>query len=220
VACIRARLSSSITAVDRYREGVVRSDDELLRAWHAGDVKSGDALWRRHSNAVLRFFRNKVPLAVAPDLAQRTIEHALRLETPVRSFRNYVLGIARHQLFDYLRGEQRKSRRTAELETMVIDDAAPTAETWVSAKREQRILLHALRRMPLAVQVTLELQYWERMSASEIASVLELPLGTVKSRIASGKTALRHEITRLTSLPERLKTTEDSLDKWASRLWP
>ena len=167
-----------------------------------------------------RFFRNKVPRAAAPDLAQRTIERALRIEASVRSFRNYILGIARHQLYDYLRAEQRRSRRHAELETLVIDDTLPSAETWISLKRQQRILLHALRRMALPVQLALELRYWERMSDGEIACVLELPVGTVKSRIAAGKTALRREIARLASAPERLKTTEDSLDKWASRLWP
>jgi len=206
--------------VDRYRERVIPSDDGLLLAWRAGDLKSGDVLWRRHASAVERFFRNKVPRAAAPDLAQRTIEQALRIEASVRSFRNYILGIARHQLYDYLRAEQRRSRRHAELETLVIDDTLPSAETWISLKRQQRILLHALRRMALPVQLALELRYWERMSDGEIACVLELPVGTVKSRIAAGKTALRREIARLASAPERLKTTEDSLDKWASRLWP
>ena len=189
----------------------------MLRAWHAGDMKSGELLWRRHAPAVQRFYRNKVPRTAAMDLAQRTIESALRLQAPVRSFRGYILGIARHHLFDHLRGEQRKLRREAELENFVVDDSAATPEAWVCAKREQRVLLRALRRMPLPVQLALELRYWERMSDGEIAEVLEIPIGTVKSRIAAGRVALRHEIARLTASPERWKTTEDSLEQWASR---
>jgi len=180
-------------------------------------MKSGELLWRRHAQAVQRFYRNKVPRTAAMDLAQRTIESALRLQAPVRSFRGYILGIARHHLFDHLRGEQRKLRREAELENFVVDDGAATPEAWVCAKREQRVLLRALRRMPLPVQLALELRYWERMSDGEIAEVLEIPIGTVKSRIAAGRVALRHEIARLTESPERWKTTEDSLEQWASR---
>jgi len=194
-----------------------RSDDELLAAWQAGDGKSGELLWKRHSRSVQRFFRNKVPWAVAMDLAQRTLERALRLQQPVHSLRGYLLGIAKNQLFDYLRDEQRKQRRDADLETLVIDDTVESPEAWVGAKREKRVLLHALRRMPLPIQLVLELRYWERLSDGEVAEVLDLSIGTVKSRIRTGQVGLRKEITRLVSSPQQLQSTLDSLEQWASR---
>jgi RNA polymerase sigma-70 factor (ECF subfamily) len=203
--------------VNPCRDDVVGSDEELLAAWRAGDVKQGELLWQRHARSVQRFFRNKVPWAVAMDLAQRTIESGLRLQQPVRSFRNYLLGIARHQLFEYLRSEQRRKRREADLEQLVIDDTVASPEEWVCAKREKRVLLHALRRLPLPTQLVLELRYWERMSDREIAGVLDMPLGTVKTRIASGRVALRGAIARLVSSPEQLQSTLDSLENWASR---
>jgi RNA polymerase sigma-70 factor (ECF subfamily) len=203
--------------VERNHDDVARSDEALLAAWRAGDAKMGELLWQRHSRSVQRFFRNKVPWAVAMDLAQRTIESGLRLQQPVRCFRSYLLGIAKHQLFDYLRSEQRKKRGDADLETLVIDDTVESPEAWVCAKREKRVLLHALRRLPLPIQLVLELRYWERMSDRGIADVLDLPLGTVKSRIAAGRVALREAIARLVSSPEQLQSTLDSLEKWASR---
>lgn len=199
------------------REDVSRSDDELLAAWRAGDAKDGVLLWQRHSRSVQRFFRNKVPWPVAMDLAQRTIESGLRLQQPVRCFRSYLLGIAKHQLFDHLRSEQRKQRRDADLETLVIDDTVSNPEAWVCAKREKRVLLHALRRLALPIQLVLELRYWERLSDREIAEVLELPIGTVKTRIATGRSELRAAILRLDASPERLQSTLDSLESWASR---
>jgi RNA polymerase sigma-70 factor (ECF subfamily) len=203
--------------VDQRRDDVIGSDEDLLAAWRAGDVKQGELLWHRHSRSVQRFFRNKVPWAVATDLAQRTLEHGLRLQQPVRSFRSYLLGIAKHQLFDYLRAEQRKKRREADLDTLVIDDMVASPEEWVCAKREKRVLLHALRRLPLPIQLVLELRYWERMSDREIADVLAVPIGTVKSRIAAGRVGLRAAIEQLVSSHERLQSTLDSLEKWASR---
>src|SRR4051812_20979229 len=195
-----------------------RTDDQLLSAWHSGDAMAGEVLWDRHSRSVLRFFRNKVPWPVATDLAQRTIEHGLRLQQPVESLRYYLLGIARHQLLDYLRAEQRKRRRDGELEQLVIEDVVGSPEDWMVAKREQRRLLRALRRLPLGLQIVLELRYWEQLSGREIAEVLEVPLGTVKSRILAGRVALRRLIEELAESPDELRSTMDSLEGWAARV--
>jgi RNA polymerase sigma-70 factor (ECF subfamily) len=217
VACAHAASSLLSCAVERTWTDAAQSDEELLEGWRTGAVRHGELLWRRHAQTVQRFFRNKVPWAVAMDLSQRTIECGLRVEHPVRSFRAYLLGIAKHQLFEYLRSEQRKQQREADLDTLVIDDTVASPEDWVSAKREKRLLLRALRRLPLPNQLVIELRYWERMSDDEIAEVLELPLGTVKTRIASGREALRKTIARLSSSPEQLQSTLDSLEQWASR---
>lgn len=194
-----------------------RSDDDLLAGWHAGDARDGQWLWERHSRSVLRFFRNKVSGPVAMDLAQRTIESGLRAQLPIRSFRCYLLGIARHELLDHLRAEQRQKRRDTDLERLVIDDQVANPEQWVCDKREKRALLRALRRLPLPTQIVLELRYWERLSDREIAEVLEVPIGTVKSRIAAGRTTLKDLLAELASSPDQLQSTLDSLDSWASR---
>lgn len=195
----------------------LESDEALLAAWRAGAVTSGERLWQRHSRSVQRFFHNKVPWAVATDLAQRTFEAGLRVQQPVRSFRNYLLGIARHQLFDHLRSEKRRAQREIDLDMLVIEDTVAVPEDWVCAKRERRVLLRALRRLPLSVQLALELRYWERMSDREISEVLAVPIGTVKSRIAAGHVELRAAIKRGQLSPERLQSTLDTLDSWARR---
>jgi RNA polymerase sigma factor (sigma-70 family) len=212
VGCFRASAPNRIQPV--------QSDEELLAAWRAGDRRAGQLLWQQHSRSVQRFFQNKVPWAVALDLAQHTIESGLRLQQPVRSFRNYLLGIAKNKLFDYLRSEQRKKRREVDLEILVVDDIVASPEEWVCAKREKRVLLQALRRLPLPRQLVLELRYWEQMSDSEIADVLDIPVGTVKTRIAAGYEELRTVIARLVSSPERLQSTLDSLEQWAKRIRP
>jgi RNA polymerase sigma-70 factor (ECF subfamily) len=200
-----------------YHEDTARSDEELLAAWRAGNVNAGKLLWERHTQSVQRFFRNKVSWTVAMDLAQRTIECGLRLQHPVHSFRRYLLGIAKNQLFDYLRSEQRKKRQEADLEMLVVDDMVANPEEWVCAKREKRVLLQALRRLRLPVQLVLELRYWEGMSDGDIAEVLDMPVGTVRTRIRAGHLELRAAIARLVSSPERLKSTLDTLERWASR---
>jgi RNA polymerase sigma factor (sigma-70 family) len=192
-------------------------DEELIAAWRAGDAKRGEQLWRRHLRSVQRFFANKVPWTVALDLAQRTIECALRQTEVPRVFRTYILGIARHQLLDYLRGEQRRKRRALDLETFTVDELAPSPDEWVAAKRERRLLLHGLRRLPLALQMVLELYFWEQMPARAIAEVLGIPVGTVKSQLVAGQEKLGKEVRRMAARPELLRTTLDTLEQWVAR---
>ncbi|MEZ4372915.1 MAG: sigma-70 family RNA polymerase sigma factor [Polyangiaceae bacterium] len=44
-------------------------------------------------------------------------------------------------------------------------------------------LVEALQRLPLDLQMAIELYYWEELSVAELAEALEIPAGTVKSRL-------------------------------------
>ena len=66
----------------------------------------------------------------------------------------------------------------------------------------------------------LELQYWESLSNAEIAEVLELPLGTVKTRLRTARLALEERVTELAGSPEALRSTLDTLQLWADRVRP
>jgi RNA polymerase sigma-70 factor, ECF subfamily len=203
---------------DRTPDPAEPRDEDLLAAWRAGCRKSGEVLWRRHARSVQRFFRNKVPWAVAMDLSQRTLMACLRAQGEIRSFRSYLLGIATHQLFDYLRAEKRKQRHDTDLEGLSVEEAfAASPEEWVGDKREKRVLLRALRRLPLTHQLVLELRYWERLSDRDIAEVLAWPAGTVKSRLKAGKRALGVEIHRLEASPDQQRSTADTFEQWAGR---
>ena len=60
--------------------------------------------------------------------------------------------------------------------------------------------------------------YWEEMSTAELAGVLEIPQGTVKSRLRRGREAVEAEIERLTSDPELRESTLSGFDKWAAEI--
>ena len=64
----------------------------------------------------------------------------------------------------------------------------------VPGKPGESLLLEALRCIPVAHQVVLELHYWERCSVAEMSAALGIPSGTVKSRLHFAKRALRVEI--------------------------
>lgn len=164
------------------------TDASLLEAWRAGDLSAGRALFERHFEAVARFFSSKFPQE-CDDLVQSTFLACA--EAPGNfegrsSFRSYLLGIANHVLLRQLRRHCAR-RPNIDLDDVSLHDLGTSLSAKLARKSEHAKLLEALRRLPVHEQVALELYYWEDLPASEIATVLETPEGTIRTRIRSAK---------------------------------
>ena len=195
------------------------SDFELLEAWKAGDDASGNLLVRRHFERIYMFFDSKVGGAVE-DLTQRTFLACTTARDridPQRSFRTYLYGIARNQLLQYYTRLRRDSERD-DLWQRSADEAFETPSQMVARHDEQRLLLKALRSIPLELQIAVELFYWEEMPLADIANVVEIPEGTVKSRLHRAKLLLREKVLELAASPEIARTTMDDFERWARSL--
>lgn len=173
-------------------------DAELFAAWREGDDRAGNQLFERHFEPIFRFFRNKVTDG-AEDLVQQTFLACVRNADAYRkdaSFRTYLFTIARSKLLDHLRVKRRKRDPIDFLETSLAD--LGTSPSGLIAKRQEERLLHiALHRLPLELQMAIELFYFENLPAREVAQVLEIPEGTVRSRVRRAVTKLREEIPKL-----------------------
>lgn len=196
-----------------------RDDFELLDAWRGGDAEAGNALFQRHFASVCRFFRNKVTEGV-DDLIQRTFLQCVESRDAFRgdaSFRTYLFTLARNTLYAHFKRSSREQARFDPLEASV-QDLAPTPTAIVAKQKEQRLLLEALRRIPLDHQITLELYYWEELPASELSRVLGVPEGTIRTRIRRAKTLLVEALEKLGGSGEVLGTTIANLEDWARSL--
>lgn len=196
------------------------SDAELLQAWRDGDEKAGRLLFERHFTSVFRFFRSKIEEA-AEDLTQQTFMGCLKGKDRFRgdsSFRTYLFTIARNRLYTYLRDRQRRDK-VIEFGTMSVADLGAASPTRVvAAKAEQRVLLKALRRLPVEMQVAMELHYWEDMSVREIAVITDTPEGTIKRRLQRGRTRLNELIEELSDDEAIARSTVDNFADWAQAL--
>lgn len=197
---------------------VVDLDDAtLLRAWRDGDAEAGSELFRRHFRSVLRFLRTKVD-GDLEDLIQRTflgcVEAMDRYREDAR-FKTFLLSIARNQVLLHYRDSARgKDRRVVDLSIRELGGGSSPSGI-VARHEEEGILLQALRRLPLDQQITLELYYWEDLPIAEIAIVLDVASGTVKSRLGRAREALRERIAELEASPEVRERTLSNLDDWA-----
>lgn len=191
-------------------------DFELLSAWRSGDAAAGNELFHRHFDSICRFFSSKIQGDVE-DLIQRTflacVESRDRFSGQA-SFRAYLFGIARNVLHRYFRDKSRYRKRFAPMETTAAD-LAPGPSLLLADKREQRLLLTALRSLPLDHQIILELYFWENLTGPELALALDMPEGTVRGRIRRAKQLLEQAIESCADSPELMRSTMADLESWA-----
>lgn len=194
-------------------------DRALLTAWQGGDERAGRTLVERHYEAVVRFFANK-DRAAAADLIQQTlvkfVESVPRIPRDC-SVRAYVLGIARHVLYDHLRAAYQGAGRV-DFSARSVADLQPGPSTILARERQTRLLLQALRQLPLESQMLVELYYWEELTGGEVADILGVPEGTVRTRLRRARNLLEQALTRLAESPELLSSTLVDLDGWARRV--
>ena len=195
------------------------TDEDLVAAWRRGDQRAGEQLFERYYDAIARFFYNKAGDR-APDLLQKTflacVEGVSRMRDETR-FRSYLFGIAHNVLRKFYRD---KSRRGVDLdfEQVSVFDLSPSPSKAIVARQEQRLLLEALRHIPLDYQVVIELFYWEGLTAADIAEITEAPLGTIKTRIRRGRQLVEDQLAALAGSAELLESTVSNLEDWARDL--
>ena len=158
----------------------------VLRA-QSGDRDAFDALLREIAPPLLRYVTRVVgEVAMAEDVVQETLIAIVRkiewLNDP-NLFRAWAYRIASRQAFRALK--KRKSTEPLEEIDAGLD---VTADPW---QRER--LLASIDRLTPASRAVITLHYLEDMPLSEVAAVLELAPGTVKSRLAYGLARLRKE---------------------------
>lgn len=198
-----------------------RSDRELLAAWDAGDRSAADALIARHFSIVHGVVRDKVDPGAVDDLVQRTFLACLEHRSSLReggSFRAWLLGITRNLLLMHWRGLAAARRAEQRLEELTVDDLVPSPSQVVARHEQQRVLLKALRRIPVELQLMLELFYWEGLGHAELCEMLDLPVGTVKSRLNRARERLLDALRSVDAPDEVTRSTSLQLDAWVRSL--
>ena len=182
------------------------ADLELLTQWGSGDHDAGSELFARYFDGLFRFFATKVDDEV-DDLVQATFLNCVKYRARLQeadSFKAYLYSIARRRLYQHLTVKIRA--KAIDFSTSSIVDLGGSLSSIVGHREEERLLLVALRSLPVELQVLLELHYWEGMTIDESAQVLDTPLGTAKTRLRRARALLR----------DRLGGREDALERIAA----
>ena len=191
------------------------TDRELLDRWRAGDMVAAGLLFTRHAVAVGRVFRFKADDALE-DLVQETFLRCLDARDKIdnRGLRGYLLGIAYNVLRKHLEQQIGPRGRIDPVSTSLADLQRASPTSVVALSRAHALVLEALRSLPLEFQMVIELFYWEELTAPQISVVLDLPEGTVRSRLRLGRERVRTHLAELEASPAidvetRLRSTRD-----------
>ena len=115
-------------------------------------------------------------------------------------------------------GDHGRERARLDFTSVSIADLRPSPSAAIGAREDLRLLLSALRQIPLELQVLLELYYWERMTTGEIAEALEIPPGTARTRLMRARELLRAKMSEIAADPPLVESTLAALERWAADL--
>jgi RNA polymerase sigma factor (sigma-70 family) len=110
------------------------------------------------------------------------------------SVKSWLMGMVHHRAVDLVRREEAHRRRAEQSIPEALEtepDLAERVVDEVGAPQEQLQVRAALTALPAEQRRVIELMYFEGKSQSQIATELDLPLGTVKSRTLLGMRRLR-----------------------------
>lgn len=185
----------------------VLSDEDLMQLVSKGDPRAFELLYDRHSSAAFSLaYRMTGRRAAAEDVVQEAFlsiwRAGARYDHTRGSVRTWVLGIVHHRAIDSLRRNLRHDKRRASDEGLEERFEAPERTDVMAARREEAAEVRdALAALPAEQSKVIELAYFGGFSHSEIASMLQTPVGTVKGRIRLGLEKLRGRLGDVMEVP-------------------
>jgi RNA polymerase sigma-70 factor (ECF subfamily) len=172
------------------------NETELVTRAQNGDRNAFSELVRTHSQGVLNvIYRMCGSMQVAEDAAQETFIQAwLRLPSyrPKSSLRNWLYRIAVNTAIDMLRKEKRIL--PGEIEDLNLADSQPGPEAIVASSERTELVQNAVLALPDASRAVLVLREFEGLSYQEISESLEIPVGTVMSRLNYARKILKENL--------------------------
>jgi RNA polymerase sigma-70 factor (ECF subfamily) len=150
-----------------------------------GEPEALEDAYRSLGPLVMSYLSRYVPQPDIEDVLQRVFYEVWRVHDrydPNQSLRGWVLGIARKRAIDHLRRRRDVVVTLDSMREIKGDDGRDTADrlAWADEVRT------ALDMLPDLQREVIELAYFEGYTQTEIAALLTIPLGTVKTRTARG----------------------------------
>ena len=183
------------------------ADEDLMHLVQRGQAAAFEVIYERHASAAFSLaYRIVGTRSGAEDVSQEAFlslwRSGARYDPGRGSVRTWVLGIVHHRAIDFLRRSAVHDKRRASDEG--IEDRFEAGErTDVEAARrdEARTVRAALDGLPRDQRQVIELSYFGGFTHTEIADILEAPIGTIKGRMRLGLGKLRDRLANGTVMP-------------------
>jgi RNA polymerase sigma-70 factor (ECF subfamily) len=178
------------------------ADEELMELLADGDPRAFEAVYDRHGGPAFSLaYRMVGTRAAAEDIVQEAFlsiwRSRLRYQRDRGSVRSWVLGIVHHRGIDALRRNLVHERRRASAEGIEERHEAPErTDVEVARREEARSVRAAIDELPDQQGKVIQLAYFGGFTHTQIAEMLEMPIGTVKGRMRLGLDKLRRALSQ------------------------
>lgn len=171
----------------------------------SGDLQALDSLLRSVQASVFQYLTAIIgDASIAEDVLQESLIRACEklkwLREPT-AFRPWLFRIATRQAYRHHRMRSRRPESSSEVDVSHCEDGRPSPSENLEREEVNLLLSQSLDHVSPASRSVLSLHYLQELSLQEAADVLEVSLGTVKSRLAYGLLQLRKQ------LPQRANST-------------
>jgi RNA polymerase sigma-70 factor (ECF subfamily) len=154
-----------------------------------GDARAFEAIYDRHGSAAFSLaYRIAGNRTAAEDIVQEAFlsiwRSAVRYEPERGNLRSWLLSVVHNRAIDWLRRSIQHDRRRADVEGIEERKAAPELTDAEAFRRDEAQTVRAvMERLPADQLRVVELAYFGGFTHSQIAEMLDMPLGTVKGRM-------------------------------------
>ncbi|MEM8945276.1 MAG: sigma-70 family RNA polymerase sigma factor [Planctomycetota bacterium] len=184
-----------------------QTDEQIMTRVQAGDKTAFAILYDRHAPTIYALCLKIVRMdsdaeAVVSDVFLEVWRNPWKFDDRRGSCRTYLLTLARSRAIDRWRATGTRNRRTQDAGEQRVDSDSELQLAWepssLAEQSERRQAVRgAIATLDASQRQTLILAYFEGLTHREIAERLEMPLGTVKTKIRNGIGALRKTLAKL-----------------------
>jgi RNA polymerase sigma-70 factor, ECF subfamily len=173
------------------------ADEDLVLGIHRGDAAAFEVVFDRHSDAAFSLaYRMCGRRATAEDIVQEAFlslwRGGARYDRTRGTVRSWVLGVVHHRAVDLFRRDSIRTARDVSDDDALEGQPAPGSPARDVGRRDDAVAVRfALSDLPDDQRHVIVLAYFGGYTHTEIATMLEVPTGTVKGRMRLGMTKLR-----------------------------
>ncbi len=177
------------------------SDEKLILRFQEGDINAYNELVKRYKDRLLNFvFRYFNNVEQAEDVVQDTLiklyTHASYYKN-VAKFSTWIFTIAKNNALTELRKNKRKKTDSLWTDDGKFIDISSKEES-LESKVQNEIAIDQLNKfldeIPENFRIAVVLRDFQELSYDEISKILEIPIGTIKSRINRGRIQLAEKM--------------------------
>ena len=194
------RSASQHSARPTEKKGIKVWNEHLVRLSKTQDTQSFQALFTHFSPLIRNYFLSKYPSQQSYQMIEELIQEVMikvwqksaSYDPSKAAASTWIFTLARNTRIDMLR-RQNKYANTSSIETEDVweDTTENGPYTFLTHKRDELRIKESLQSLPQEQATVIRKVYMEAKSHSEVAAELEIPLGTIKSRVRLAQNKLQ-----------------------------